>query len=93
MKTVKLRSDAAGATVIFEFDSDKVQPTEALARCFAGAIFKLLKENPWENAPPVEVALAWSLASVVAHTAKLTEHPDEFIEDVLGTLDNFYNKN
>jgi hypothetical protein len=91
MKRIEVESEEAGAKIIFEFVDDNVQPTEALAAAFAQAIFKLIKENPWKNAPATEIALAWSLASVVAHAADLTDTPKEFVENVIGTLQNFYN--
>lgn len=97
-RRVALRSDAAGATVTIEFDDEGVRPTEALARVFADAVRKLIEENPWDNAPPTDVALAWSLASVVSAAANRIEEREggaaavEFVRIIVGSLTSYYGR-
>jgi hypothetical protein len=88
---VQLYSKEAGASITFEFDSPQVVPTEALADLFAKAIRKLLEDNPWEGMPPLDVAVAWSIASITAHAAEMANDPEEFAEIALGSLGAYRN--
>lgn len=91
-RKISLSSARAGATVTFEFENGAV-PTEALAELFAQAIIKMLRENPWAGAPDLPVAMAWSMASLTYHASRALEdeiHPEDFINNVVGSVNNFY---
>ena len=94
-KVISVRSEAAGATISFEFDDEQIKPSEALAQAFAEAVYKLLEEHTWREAPPLPVALAWSLASIVFKVGRILNREkktdeEEFMNDVIDTLENFY---
>lgn len=71
---IELYSKEAAGKVTFEFDSPEVTPTEALAKLFAEAIRKLLAEHPWKDMPPLDVAIAWSLASIIDLSIQLADN-------------------
>jgi hypothetical protein len=90
MKIVALHSAEAGARVTIEFIDDDVVPTEALAGLFADVIFQVLTDNPWRNMPPIEIAYAWSVASIVAKAAAKTGKPGTFLSVMTETLEGYY---
>lgn len=85
---IEVASVEAGAKITFDFVNDEVVPTEALAALFAKAVMRLLEEKPWGGMPDIDVALAWSMASICNHAAQLVtvDERKNFKEAICRTL-------